>query len=214
MAIFIGALGARRMSNELEQYQKYIEISHLGSNDFFAKIDCDNKDHGLIRECWDKTTGDVAKEKMQAQFPDVWNRSVIDGGRKADCEYALTHSEVHRTGAALSAQITLEQRGCRSGTVFKGGASLDVKARNDYFLAGCGVRDRFDNTYTLLCQLPPSPARCMNVSALLEHEHFDAFGRESGYFGQDPHMLFVDVLKDHQLCAKEEGSTQVCQKHV
>ena len=196
------------MSNELEQYNKYIkEVAHLDTSDFFAKIDCDNKDHGLIRECWDKTTGDAEKDKMRKQFPDVWNRSVTEGERRADCEYALTGAEVHRTGAALTAQLTLEQRRCRSGTAFKGGASFDVKARHEHSMAGCGVRDGFDNTYTLLCQLPPSPATCMNVSAILEHEHYDAFGRESGYFGgSDPHMLVIDVLKDHRLCAGESST--------
>lgn len=67
-----------------------------------------------------------------------------------------------------------------------GGSSIDVKAEFGAYTTICAVHDLFTNHYTVTCSLPAYYANesklCINITAILDYEHFDAFSDTSESF--------------------------------
>jgi hypothetical protein len=60
----------------------------------------------------------------------------------------------------------------------QGGSSFDIFAYTAHAMARCRTIDHFNDTYTIRCSAPAavrSERACINLSILLEHEHYDTF---------------------------------------
>ena len=213
-ALVFGAFGFRQLSNELDQFHRYRNITiQTWSNDsihFLTTNDCHNDDHGLIAECW------TASMKGNASlFPTLWTP---DMQKSPDCAYNLIETELGLKRDSIHVIMEIQQSKCRSGTLIEGGASFSVLAHNDKYIVSCGVIDLFNNSYVVSCVLPLPPLSINNISANhqnrtcvtidvnLEHEHYDAFGREGGIHvpvGITQNVVYYHIIENLFLCASD-----------
>lgn len=215
-------------SNELEQYNRYRNLTDKFKENFLSNISCKQADHGDMRECLNVAMKTVKESSL---FPPLWkNRIAIGTSRRdllVDCSYSPSVEEFVTTEkhGALYAHFKILQSNCFSKTNIIGGASFHAVANSDKFMASCGIVDLFSNNYTVQCRLPTdySPVdqilksthrnnsiilsdervSCMNVSIILINEHFDAFGREGG-MSEIPHSLNHEIFKN-KVCHRHRG---------
>jgi hypothetical protein len=237
------------ISNELEQYHHFKNITNYDEK-FFHDIDCkDIKDHYDLKVCLLK---EMERAKEQKLFPSTWKRIITEVtvandkkmNQQVDCAYKFSTRSVKTNvkDFMFSVYFSIIQSNCISGTKILGGASFYIVANTPDFLSTCGIIDLFNDTYNVDCRLPLNtkdkdsfidPAMsikydsipmntsshknkiatnissmhrkldqqsyCMNISIVMEHEHFDAFGREGGFYSAPP-MLYHEILKDFPMC--------------
>ena len=230
-ALVYGAFGFRQLSNELDQFHRYQNLTiQTWSNEsihFLATNDCHNDDHGLMAECWaDSMKGNASL------FPALWTN---DMQKIPDCAYNIIETEIGLLKAdSVNVMLEIQQSKCRSGTLIEGGASFSALAQNDKYLVSCGVIDLFTNIYVVSCVLPlPTLASnytstshhnrtCMTIDIKLEHEHYDAFGREGGIrvpAGTTDNVVYHHIIENLVLCASDslqklDNSTSVSSKYA
>ena len=84
----------------------------------------------------------------------------------------------------LLARFIIHQFGCISNLKILGGSSFYISALIENYLTTCNVIDNFDNNYFASCYFPflftMTEEYNVQISVLLQYEHFDAFGGEEG----------------------------------
>ena len=101
-----------------------------------------------------------------------------------DCMYRTTLTGVFRHHISLSFHILLEQFNCRSNITLheSGSTSFDVFAHNSLGLSKCKLFTEPNSnnlSYDYRCELSRSQNKqdnaCLNLTVLLQYEHFDAY---------------------------------------
>lgn len=170
--------------NELQQYEKFINISSTEFNKYYLqnipRRCSENTDHGELMICLKE------QNKAMSNIPSFWNRKVVPNiGVLSDCSYTVDLNSsvvgyVQETG--VYAQFTIHQHGCLSKCPHLGGSSFYILAFSNSYINSCGVIDNFDNTYNVTCYLPfyeqGVTIPCMSINVSVEYEHYDAFGIE------------------------------------
>lgn len=224
-------------SNELEQYHRYRNLTGHFRENFFSDISCAQTDHGEMRECLNIAMKTAKESNL---FPPLWkNRIAMGTSRRdllVDCTYSSSIEEfvtIEKHGA-LYAHFKIQQSNCFSKTDIIGGASFHAVAYSGKFMVSCSIVDLFSNNYTVQCRLPTdySPTdqilnpthrnntvnlsdkrvSCMNISIILVHEHFDAFGREGG-MSEIPHSLNHEIFRN-KVCHRHGGSAPSHLQHL
>jgi hypothetical protein len=181
----IGVGADDSFGNELAQFQRYISTADKHSNINVSMLHesyrareqnyraCEQiYANGSKRACVDE----IRKQQGVTLLP-LWTpmrNANFTNRYQRDCEYVISAS----TNASYSFQI--KQSTCKSGfSMCLGGSTFEISASSSGFLTVCRVHDNFDNTYNVRCPMPNRGERnlteCLNVIALLEAEHFDAY---------------------------------------
>ena len=201
-----------KKSNELGQFYRYLNLSgHAHDSHFLIAKCCDIADHGLISECFSQQT---TESKSKHLFPSVCGPKKFEGN---DCQYSIVESgqsSTYDVELGHLVKFSISQSQCYSKCKISGGSSFDIIAKNDKFKASCGIIDGFNNMYDVTCHLPAhhldehSNSRCMNVTVVLDYEHYDAFGMESDY-----HLVLSNmIVKDKIFCSTLDKKTTLKDK--
>ena len=190
-------------NNDLNQFKRYVSLTNfLNEKSMFDLwTDCQNKlsqSYARNWRCIDAQTSSIAK--MNGTF--TWNRHTIDEGGKGakllvpDCAYNVTETYHLDNNAAFTFQI--HQYNCEFQNLNAlGGSSFQVIAHSGHSIAYCKVLDLFNNSYYVKCPNVECEARkilsrnpksayrlskdpyhartCLNITIILDYEHFDAF---------------------------------------
>eukprot|EP01041_Mallomonas_annulata_P011605 gene11605-24298_t len=194
--------------NELTQFHRYLNLTgHKFDLNFFASNCTDVPDHGDLMACNHALSNDL---KNMNAFPSRWEKEIKADSVSVDCSYSISNELVQITSSNTEVTFDINQASCKSNYIEKGGSSFDINIQNDKFLATCGVHDLFNNIYNIKCILPlkfhehyAKNPNCLNVTILLEYEHFDAFETRSI---PETFNLAHYIHLNHKVCTKDSSS--------
>jgi hypothetical protein len=187
--------------NELAQFHRYVSIadkhSVINASAMYEMYRACEEEytsqnlkacHGDMRSKIAATRLPLWKPERNPKFPKKYQR---------DCEYVLS------AAMDTSYSFHIEQSACRSEfSLSSGGSTFEISASSSEFLALCLVRDNFDNSYSVRCEVPYSGERksseCLKVAVRLESEHFDAFSD----IGVGDYVPLEELLKHDNVCIK------------
>jgi hypothetical protein len=173
-----GGVTDTSFGNELAQFQRYISIadkhSVINASEFYETYRACEQEYTIHNL---KTCPETIRIQQLATRLPLWKPKRNPDVRKKyqrDCEYAISAS----SNASFSFQIN--QSACQSKfSLSLGGSVFEISAKTSELLAHCFVHDNFDNSYNVRCEAPyrgeRKSAECLNVTVILESEHFDAY---------------------------------------
>lgn len=147
----------------------------------------------------------------------LWTPKDKEGHRKEiDCQYSIEYVALafHSHPSLHEHTLVISQGNCKTDLpLLKGGTSFDIFAYDDNFLLGCTYSDQNDDTYIISCKSPfrhshgresaPSSAannitKCLQLTIILYHEHFDAYGLAIADFGSLDYFPGRHLIADNQ----------------
>ena len=181
--------------NELAQFERYVSIAEkhsvINSSELYETYRACEEAYSIhnLKNCQET----IRKQQLETRLPlwkpkrnpDVWKRY------ERDCEYAISAS------SNCSHSFQINQSACKSEfSLSLGGSAFEISASSSELLALCRVHDNFDNSYDVRCEAPyregGRSTECLNVTIILESEHFDAYSDIS-----DDIYAPLDVILNH-----------------
>jgi hypothetical protein len=177
--------------NEHEQFEKYALLTkEVDTSDLYERFrQCESSvipAKGFrsyqcrhdIRSHLQSTRKHVWKHEVVAETE---NKEHINNRYALDCSYEMSDEATYSVETAVFS-YKIFQKNCKTDVGELGGTTFDVYAWNTEAIGYCRVIDHFDNIYSVDCKFPqlsdPSYATaelCMNISARVHYEHYDAF---------------------------------------
>ena len=204
--------------NDLEQLYHYLSLtSGMDEKSMFdIWTDCQNKLSQSYSRNWRCIQTQVDRTaKMNGTF--TWSRHRVSMGKDnkilvPDCTYNV--SETYHLDNNFAFTFQIHQYNCGMKTTNPntlGGSSFQITAHSGHSVAYCKVLDLFNNTYNVLCPNVECEARkilsknyksalrlskdpyhsrtCLNITIILDYEHFDAFSETKSSEPPMRHML-------------------------
>jgi hypothetical protein len=140
-----------------------------------------------------------------------------------DCDYDFSFLGTYygpRTKYSLIGKVSYEfhvqQLRCKSTELkVKGGSTFDMFAHTKDSLATCASQDFLNNSYMISCEtyvhsaINTSSPACIQLTVLLEHEHFDAYSlvilSESADYPSISHILLDNVT----FCSSHSAANKI-----
>ena len=186
-------------SNELSQFKEYLSITGHKNDSFYLNSNCSSFNHADIKMCNLKLNEIASREK---KIPSPCPRRT----HLRDCNYYIKDKQIyHHERFGIFVSFEIFQWNCSSNCSARGGSSFDIISKNEMFALSCGVIDGFNNRYFVSCYLPSTfkeihyISSCLNISIILEYEHYDAFGMESEYHK----IINQELFLNETFCMKE-----------
>jgi hypothetical protein len=136
--------------------------------------------------------------------------------RTPDCQYSVNLLSSRIDHANMDYVFRISQHSCKSSFKDAGGSTFMFAAFTQDKLLNCRYVDNYDNSYTATCastaNAKPNQPQCMNLTILLDYEHFDAYsdglpGLTSKHF-KGYNELRYTVLDNQIFCSSVEASSQ------
>ena len=203
--------------NDLNQFQQYLSLTSFMDEKRMFDIwtDCQNKLSQSYARNWRCIEAQISSiSKLNGTFH--WNRHAVESGGKVtrplvpDCEYSVKETYHIDSNAAFTFQIYQHNCGFEDSNAL-GGSSFQVVAHSGHSVAYCKVLDLFNNSYNVLCpnvecearkilsKNPKSALRlskdpyhvktCLNISIIVDYEHFDAFSETKSSHPPMRHLI-------------------------
>jgi hypothetical protein len=142
-----------------------------------------------------------------------------------DCSYNITR-KVDSSKDFETFRFLITQSNCGFPTV-PGGSSFHISGNSAHAVSFCSVTDHFDNTYEVSCPnvecearrlialesaasakqiASEPPSTCLNLTVILDYEHFDAFSETKSNDSPMRHLLFDNYPACLQVDAARNSS--------
>jgi hypothetical protein len=221
--------------NENQVALRYFKLSNhtLDQSTYYRDVQqCFGKILPKMSQCVRDINGNIFPSQRIWMPKSSPNRNPAN--RPVDCSYQLsqrhakTHFLEHESDIiGINYHFMLEQSKCKSDWSEPGGSSFLVTAYDDDYLIACRYKDTLDDKYHISCRSrkPIASSKveksCLNLTVLLEYEHFDAFsesltGETSVYLTGGYNSLRHVLIDNQQYCFevsskehKKDNSTTV-----
>eukprot|EP01041_Mallomonas_annulata_P008772 gene8772-18143_t len=191
--------------------------SHIYINN--SSLRFNETDHLLRSMNWNPKNI-ITLQKMSLE----WNKRIEDISRlwtpklsdeinlskySTDCTFDWVHDGWDRSFNFIIYFFTIHQHSCHTANVtLQGGSTFDIFAYNSLSTVSCSYTDTRNNRYQVQCRMPCITHKCIEeqrlhtqhhdciqLTALLSHEHYDSFGEIS--FTIEGLALHI-ILQDNQ----------------
>ena len=178
--------------NDYNQLKKYIGLTNLDEKALFDEwTNCQNllsQNYGRNWRCVPHQSERIAE--MPGTFK--WPRQVTsDSKLSIDCEYTISDKNIIGDS---NFRFYIEQKNCKFNSSI-GGSSFQISGVSKRAVSPCSIQDHFNGTYEIICLNVECQARkilsqnhhtafkiagdssqsCLNLTVILDYEHFDAF---------------------------------------
>lgn len=125
--------------------------------------------------------------------------------RIQDCKYEVKklHSESSSNG--IKYQFSILQYNCSMESTVPCGSTFHAVARTSDELVGCPVTSLHD-TYNLTCKFVDPQTKCINLTLLLDYEHYDGYGDDRVHDYEGLRQIVVD---DKEFCFDQASKIKV-----
>lgn len=219
--------------NEIQAANYYFNMTHNS----FDEVSYYNH----VQQCFSKPLAGMRgciQPLHNTIFPKmrIWGDHNHNEEREVDCLYEVSakswrsHPSSENSSMILhSYHLTISQTSCKSNVKIAGGSSFIITAYSDDHLVGCRYKDTFDNYYHVICAFHkhqgelnaasalPSASSHVNVTILLEYEHFDGFSEsltgEASLFLNDKYNSLRHLVANNQMYRFDYASASHNMRH-